>query len=70
MYTAEYFSPLYKECTVGNWETCQDSRYYNKKMIVIKQFLQAVKRRKTLLEHGRKSTEKRLESAKFKLQNN
>ena len=31
MYTAEYFSPLYKECTVGNWETCQDSRYYNEK---------------------------------------
>ena len=31
MYTAEYFSPLYKECTVGNWETCQDSHYYNEK---------------------------------------
>ena len=31
MYTAEYFSPLYKECTVGNWETCQDSGYYNEK---------------------------------------
>ena len=31
MYIAEYFSPLYKECTVGNWETCQDSGYYNEK---------------------------------------
>ena len=31
MYIAEYFSSLYKECTVGNWETCQDSRYYNEK---------------------------------------